>query len=554
MRDHPDGYARMEPYSIRIMKQSRIQVLIGFFLTISIVVVFRVIMPTPVDPELHDAETAYQLDKYDLKRRNLDRTSALTFWGIVSVLSTACLAILVVSSGWHRARVKRANVHLYKFDGSEVWVHERDLSMAWQVCTGLVNAKALEQTNQGMQKAFELYTTMADIQNTQLRALVSKRHLPALSAAPVADVPALPEAQQPVPSFSHLVQSGIIAPEKPMVFGYAHGQPKTGTWNDIYSNATGGQSGSGKTNTLRSLIVQSALHGVHFWVIDYHWPHEESLLYSLGELRETPYIEYADKQIDVRPMLEDVDATIERRLQKEEPCTQVKVLVIDEVLRIIKNCACAEDVIERIGTEGRKVNVLGLFSAQSWTADKISTTARDNLTSIFAHAMKRNKAQALLQDAEQARVVQKLNRGQMLFCPANGSDDVIDVPYCSEQDVKMVANMVGYAVSNSGNGPGNVSGNAGHVSGNAGHVSALGNALETPQETGKVSPVSRLRFLAKKPGFSPSKTARDIGMNKGYLYNILKGKSPSHSASVKIETWLRTQNAPGEVIQFPKKH
>ncbi len=102
----------MEPYSIRIMKQSRIQVLIGFFLTISIVVVFRVIMPTPVDPTLHDAETAYQLDKYDLKRRNLDRTSALTFWGIVSVLSTACLAILVVSSGWHRARVKRAKAHV----------------------------------------------------------------------------------------------------------------------------------------------------------------------------------------------------------------------------------------------------------------------------------------------------------------------------------------------------------------------------------------------------------------------------------------------------------
>jgi len=447
-------------------------------------------------------------------------------------------------------------VHCYKVDDAEIWVHERDLSEAWHIVTGLVNAKALEQSNAGMQKAFELYTTMADIHNQQLRALVGRRSAlaPALPAAPQAEAPANTDAQR-VPTFTELMQQGVIGTDRPLLFGFVNGMPKTGTWEDIYSNATGGQSGSGKTNTLRSIITQSVLQRVFFWIIDFHWPHSKSLLASLENLRETPYITYADKHIDVLPILESVDATIDRRLRGDESDAQVKVLAIDEVLQIIKNVPYAEQIIERIGTEGRKVNVLGLFSAQSWTADKVSTTARDNLTSIFAHNMKRNKAYSLLQDSEQAKTVQKLHKGQMLFCPTNGQEDVIDVPLCTEQDVKLVANMVGYVVSPAGNAGGNSSGNAGNVTAETGNVSGSGNTPETPQETRKPGPVSRLRFLAKQPGFSPSKTAREIGINKGYLYNILKGaKKPSPDAAGKIAAWLRTHDAHENVIQFPQNH
>lgn len=529
------------------MKTARIQILVGFFLTVALIVTFKVFTAPRPAPALTSAEISLQLKRYELKEQHLERDDALTIAAWSGVFSSVCLSILIVASGFHRACVKRANVHLYKIDEAEVWVHERDLSDAWQICAGLVNAKALEQSNRGLDKAFELYQTMAMVQTAQLKALLGRKGIQsaALPASPSSEM--VPIDLPKVPTFGQLMGSGLIAADRPLVFGYANGQPKTGTWKDIYSNATGGQSGSGKTNTLRALIAQSILQGVHFWVIDYHWPHEESLLATLGNLKDTLQVTYADKPIDVRPLLEEVNATIDRRKQGDEPSAPIRVLCIDELLQIVKNCPYAGTVIERIGTEGRKFGVYGLFSAQSWKSDKIDTTARDNLTSIFAHYMKPNQARVLLQDSDRERQVKHLRPGQMLFCPRNGLDEVIDVPFCSVDDIKLVANMVGYAVTDSGN----VSGNVTSVTN---PVTSVGNALETPEVTGKASPVTRLRTLARKPGFSQSQTAREMQMNKGYLSNILKGKPASSDAIRKIERWLRSHDTGGDVIPFPQLH
>lgn len=529
------------------MKTARIQILVGFFLTVALIITFRVFTTPRPAPVLTSAHIALQLKRYELKTRNLERDDALTLAAWAGVVSSLCLSVVIMAVGWHRAYVKRVQVHTYEIGGNKIIVHERDLALALPIATGLMNAEKLEKMHKGMEHAFKLYTSMAEIQNAQLKALLGRRGIQpsALPATPDTGLVAIDPP--PVPTFGQLMASGAIAADRPLLFGYAHGKPKTGTWKDIYSNATGGQSGSGKTNTLRALIAQSILQGVHFWVIDYHWPHAESLLATLGSLKDSLHVTYADKPIDVRPLLETVDATIDRRKQGQEPSAPIRVLCIDELLQIVKNCDYAETVIERIGTEGRKFGVYGLFSAQSWKSDKIDTTARDNLTSIFAHYMKPNQARVLLQDSDRERQVKKLRQGQMLFCPRNGLDEVIDVPFCSADDIRLVANMVGYAVTNSGNGSGNVTSVSDPVTG-------IGNALETPEVTDELSPVTRLRTLAQKPGFSQSKTAREMMMNKGYLSNILKGKSPSPDALRKINTWLRTHDSRAEIIPFPIKH
>lgn len=528
------------------MKQARIPIMVGFFLTIAIITTFKVVT-TPQPPKaLSDAEMSLQIQRFALKERHLERDDLFAVSAWAGMISSLCLSVIIVAAGWHRAWVKRAQVHTYEIGGSKIIVHERDLALALPIATGLMNAEKLEKMHNGMEHAFKLYTTMAEIQNAQLRAIIGRRgpqSQAALSVAPAEN--ALIEVPK-VPTFGQLIGSGLIAADRPLVFGYAHGQPKTGTWKDIYSNATGGQSGSGKTNTLRALIAQSILQGVHFWIVDYHWPHEESLLATLGNLKDSLQVTYADKLIDVRPLLEAVDATIDRRKQGEELSTPIRVLCIDELLQIVKNCPYAETVIERIGTEGRKFGVYGLFSAQSWKSNKIDTTARDNLTSIFAHYMKPNQARVLLQDSDRERQVKHLRPGQMLFCPLNGLDEVIDVPFCSSEDIRLVANMVGYAVTGAGNGSGN-------VTRTSGPVTDAGNALETPEVTGKDSPVTRLRMLAQKPGFSQSKTAREMQINKGYLSNILKGKPASPDALRKIAQWLRHYDTGGELIPFPTK-
>ena len=529
------------------MQKHRNTVLVWFFITVVIIIMFRVLTTEEIDPALKEAETSLNRKRFELKERHLERNDQAVFYGSIVAMSSLCLSVLIVAWGIHRERVKKASVHAYQIGNSSIVVHERDLSLAWPIATGLMNAEKLEKMHGGIEKAFELYATMAEVQNRQIRAYLGQRGiLPALPPAPTSQPhpEALPAGPDRIPTFVELLHAGIIAPGHPLVFGYIHNTPKTGTWQDIFSNATGGQGGSGKTNTLRGLILQSLLQGVHFWILDYHWPHDESLLASLGTVKDGPYITYADKHIDYVPILEDVNRTIDRRIRKEEPGDLIKVLAIDEVLQVVQHIPFAEHMIARIGTEGRKLNIFGLFSAHNWKAEHINTSARDNLTSIFAHHMTRSQANILLQDAEQAKIVSKLRSGQMLYRPVHDDPDIVDVPWCDEEAVRLVANMVG-PVSTTGN----VTGNAGNVTGN---VTTVGNASETPEVTGKVPPVTTLKLLARNPKFSVSKVAREMGMNKGYLSNIIKGKNPSPDALGKIETWLQQHHASGDVIPFPK--
>jgi hypothetical protein len=323
-----------------------------------------------------------------------------------------------------------------------------------------------------------------------------------------------------------------------LLFGYIHKTPKTGTWKDIFSNATIGEPGSGKTNTLRGLILQSTLQGVWFWILDYHWPHPESLLASLGDLKESPSIIFAENHIDYLPILEEVDRTIDRRISGEESCDRIKVLAIDEVLRVVQYLSFAENVIERIGTEGRKLHVFGLFSAQSWKADKINTTARDNLTSIFAHRAKKGQANVLLQDYEQAKRVEKLRSGQMLYWPVNDNPEVVDVPWCDEEAVQRVANMVVNP-------------------GNPGNVASPGNILDNTSGNGKATGteadcdiVASINNLLQNPALKVSQIAKQIRVDKGHLSRVLRReRNLTPDIRSKLIRWQQQHES--NVITFP---
>jgi hypothetical protein len=493
-------------------------ILTGFFLVVSIGVAMKLIAPNPKhDYRVQEQIRNLEMDKIELKRRHLQRDADLVFYGCIGALTCVGLAILIVSTGLHRAHVKRAQVHTYKIGESEVVIHERDLSLAAPVALGLMNAEQLKQMNGGMEKAFELACTMADIQSRQIRALVGKHPLqmalPAVSEHHPDDAPAH------IPTFADLLRSGQIGAQQPLLFGFHNGQPRSGTWQEIFSNATGGQSGSGKTNTLLSLIGQSVLHGIGFWVIDYHWPHDESLLAKLGSIRDSAQVMYAEKPIDVRLVLDNVNECIDRRLRKQEPSTPIRVLCIDEVLRIVKNCAYTEEIIERIGTEGRKVNIFGLFAAQSWKADKVDTTARDNLTSIFAHYMKPNQAKPLLQDSDKEKLLKHLHKGQMVFCPVMGEPEILDVPYVSPGDMEQVNTLVNSQPVDQG---------ADQASQHTGLVKA-----------GSVDLVDRVRESLKNAG-DFSALVQSTGLDKAYVSRILNRKQNlSRNAEDRFHIWLK---------------
>jgi len=327
------------------------------------------------------------------------------------------------------------------------------------------------------------------------------------------DVKALPVY---VPTFYDLMRSGELAPGKSLVFGVGNaGDLKTGGWVDLFSNAIGGQSGQGKTATLRSLIAQSLLTEQvdEFWIVDYHYPHPKSLLASLGKLKELPCVHYVENPFHTAQLLKDVDATIDRRLRLEESSDNVKVLVCDEVLILCDRVKGMTEIIKRIGTESRKCNIFGLFSSQTWKAEAVGgSEVRDCLTSRYAHRMQRKQANLLLQDAEQAKVCQGLKTGQALFSPANGDPEILHIPHCRPADMEHVFLRVA-------NGPGPVSQflrvDQGSQPASQPDVSEEGETLDW---------IDRVNKWVQKPGNSQKKLVDLTGLGPAYISRILSRK------------------------------
>lgn len=256
---------------------------------------------------------------------------------------------------------------------------------------------------------------------------------------------ALPSVNMPVqrvPSFSELLAAGKFQAGSPLVFGFQEsGSPKMGTWQDAYSLGIAGLSGYGKSATIRFLMSESLLTKAvgRFYVIDPHFPHEKSLLASLGDLKDAPQVTYAENPIDTADLIIDINAAIDRRMKGQEPSEPLMVVVIDELIPAVKTFPAVSRLVERIGMESRKAGVYGIFASQSWNGDKTGgTTARDNLTALLVHRMKPKQANTLLQDSGLARKVTRLNPGQVLFAPTSSDPELLTVPYCSKSDMPEV--------------------------------------------------------------------------------------------------------------------
>ena len=256
---------------------------------------------------------------------------------------------------------------------------------------------------------------------------------------------ALPPVNMPVqhvPSFSDLLNAGKFQAGSPLLFGFQEsGSPKMGTWQDAYSLGIAGLSGYGKSATIRFLMSESLLTGAvgEFFVIDPHYPHEKSLLASLGELKQAKQLHYVENSLDTMDLLSVVNARIDRRLKGEEASDPLLVVVIDELIPAVKTFPAISSLVERIGTESRKAGVYGIFASQSWNGDKTGgTTARDNLTALLVHRMKPKQANTLLQDSTLAKQVTRLQPGQVLFSPTSADPELLTVPYCSLNDMPEV--------------------------------------------------------------------------------------------------------------------
>lgn len=359
---------------------------------------------------------------------------------------TACLALLLILGpsaiifAWSKSRIEKSLVHIYKIGKySEVPVHKRDMAFFTRAALPLINAEELKQSNAGIDKALEIYKSLADLQIRQARAI-----FPSSSNV----WPSLPEGEmsmKEIPSMHQLLSFEEIARGKPMILGYEHGQPRKGSFLDIYSAAVAGESGSGKTATLLYLIGSGIVsESVRFMGIDPHYPHPKSLGFKTKILWEKGFMRMATNTVAMEEVLQDVETIIKNRLQQKDTDTTPVVLVIDELALLNKSSIgkLLAHVMERISTEGRKCAVYMLASSQTWLVARTgeSSVVRDTLTSAFVHRIKPKQANLLLQDSDETEKVKRHIKkpGQALLMPVCDDSTIVQIPFATEDDMRWI--------------------------------------------------------------------------------------------------------------------
>ncbi len=433
------------------MKFSVTIILLGIMILTSVIIIalmYKIWIAGPEDPRILEAKIETQVKDIHW----YSTAYKVAFAALVSVLLISALLLCYTLI---KIRMKKASVHVYKIgEHNEVVVHEKDLSLAAPIAMGLMNAEQLKQMNGGVERAFELYTRMAEIQTKQIQAIAGRKGItpnPGASVSlPFQENIKLPAAAaQGVPTFQELLTSGQIAPGKPMILGFEHGTPRCGSFLDIYSSAVAGESGSGKTATLLFLIGSGLVScSVRYIGIDPHYPHPKSLGFKTKPLWEAGLMRMATYKDDMLVMLKEIEQTIDHRLQQLDTDTTPVVLVIDELAFLAKTSigSAVAHTMERISTEGRKCAVYMLASSQTWLVARTgdSSVVRDTLTSAFVHRIKPKQANLLLQDKEEAEKVKRhiKQAGDVLLCPVNDDSVICKMPFTTEADMQVVAELI----------------------------------------------------------------------------------------------------------------
>lgn len=438
------------------MKQARIPILVGFFLTVAIITTFKVLTTQQPPKALSDAEMSLQIKRFALQERHLERDDALKIAAFVGVLTSLCASALIVAAGLHRERVRRASVYMAKIGQySEIPVHIKQIQSGElnpQLST-LAAAEQLERINAGQEKIVTALESIIDTGTAQMRVIASQARAalpPALDAEPEA-----PAQYLAPPPFAQLIESREIAHGKPMILAYVQGQPKRGSFLDIYSSAVAGESGSGKTGTLLYLIACGLISEyIRFIAIDPHFPHPKSLGAKTRPLWENGFMALASTDEEILKALQEIRSTIFERKNQIDLSTHPVVLVLDEVAALAKSATIGKDIthtMEEVSTEGRKCEVYMLASSQTWLAARTggSSVVRDTLTSAYVHRIKPKQANLLLQDKDEAAMVRQYIKraGDVLLCSVHDDPVVAQMPYTTEEDIKLVANMVNYPVN-----------------------------------------------------------------------------------------------------------
>ena len=369
---------------------------------------------------------------------------------IVALIGIPGVSLLMFVAFIGRAKVNRSRLVSQRIGDSELTIDieltkEKNMML---ILSGMVQAWGAKDAYP--EKFLQFTDTMLSHVEKTLSIVNSNNRLAAGSQSqPIAIAEGVPMAAGTVPSFAELLTSGTIAPGKDMILAYDGGQPIRGSFEDIYSSAIAGESGSGKTSTELFLLGSGLVTGgVDFRIIDPHYPHKKSLGKQIEPLIKARVVQFASYYDDILIILQDICTIIDERLAAKEEDGTPTVLVIDELAFLAKT-SIAKDLfftMERISTEGRKCAVYMLAASQTWLTARTggNSVVRDTLTSAYVHRMKPKQAAVILQDKDEVDIVRKQVKkaGEVLLLAVGEDSRVCRMPLATAADMQTVSQMI----------------------------------------------------------------------------------------------------------------
>lgn len=192
-----------------------------------------------------------------------------------------------------------------------------------------------------------------------------------------------------------------------------------GEESDVALIAVSGDSGSGKTSTMRFLLAQCAMNGAALVLCDPHGrKNSQSLIQSCGPLADSFLMPPAISWSEIADAVTMVDRIGRARLNDAEDTTPI-VLVLDEfndTARNMPDFKVVANLLNNIGRSYRKVGIFCILCIHNWrVAEWRSGTLKDSVQAVIFHRLAKAESKLFVSDPTIAQQISYLPQGDALY-------------------------------------------------------------------------------------------------------------------------------------------
>jgi len=192
-----------------------------------------------------------------------------------------------------------------------------------------------------------------------------------------------------------------------------------GAQSDVALLAVSGDSGSGKTSTLRFLLAQCAMNGAALILCDPHGrKNQQSLVQSCGPLAESFLIPPAIAWNEIHDAVATVDRIGRNRLGGADDTTPI-VLVLDEFNDTATNMPdfkIVANLLNNIGRSYRKTGITCFLVVHNWRVNTWKDgTLKDATQGVIFHRMSKSEAKLFVADPAISQQIAFLPAGDALY-------------------------------------------------------------------------------------------------------------------------------------------